>query len=44
MDAHTAEHVLLECLGEIIFAAQKSGQQMDAVAYVDKIRRAGSQI
>ena len=42
MDTHAAEHVLLECLGEIIFAAQKTGTQMDAVAYVEKIRRAGS--
>ncbi|MDD2743692.1 MAG: DUF1841 family protein [Rhodocyclaceae bacterium] len=42
MDAHAAEHILLECLGEIIFAAQKTAQPMDAVAYVDKIRRAGS--
>lgn len=42
MDAHAAEHILLECLGEIIFAAQKAGSPMDAVAYVEKIRRAGS--
>jgi hypothetical protein len=42
MDQHAAEHILLECLGEIIFAAQKTGSQMDAVAYVEKIRRAGS--
>jgi hypothetical protein len=42
MDPHAAEHILLECLGEIIFAAQKTGSQMDAVAYVEKIRRAGS--
>jgi hypothetical protein len=42
MDAHAAEHILLECLGEIIFAAQKTGTQMDAIAYVEKIRRAGS--
>jgi hypothetical protein len=42
MDPHAAEHILLECLGEIIFAAQKTGTQMDAVAYVEKIRRAGS--
>ncbi len=42
MDTHAAEHILLESLGETIFAAQKTGSPMDAVAYVEKIRRAGS--
>ena len=42
MDGHAAEHLLLEGLGEIIFAAQKTGQPMDAVAYVEKIRRSAS--
>lgn len=42
MEAHAAEHVLLECLGEIIWRAQSEGKPMDAIAYVDKIRRAGS--
>lgn len=39
MDAHDAEHVLLECLGETIWRAQREGSQMDALAYVDAIRR-----
>lgn len=39
MDPHDAEHVLVECLGEIIWQAQRAGGQMDAVAYVEAIRR-----
>jgi hypothetical protein len=42
IDAHAAEHVLLESLGEIVFAAQKTGKPMDAVAYLEKIRRSAS--
>ena len=44
MDQHDAEHVLLECLGETIWKAQREGQQMDAQAYVDAIRRKASLI
>jgi len=44
MEPHAAEHVLLECLGEIIWRAQSEGKPMDAIAYVEKIRRAGSPI
>ena len=44
MDPHDAEHVLLECLGETIWAAQRQGTQMDALAYVDAVRRKASQI
>ncbi len=39
MGAHEAEHVLLECLGETIWRAQRDGSQMDALAYVDAIQR-----
>ncbi|MCA1937766.1 MAG: DUF1841 family protein [Dechloromonas sp.] len=39
MDTHDAEHVLLECLGETIWRAQREGNQMDALAYVDAIQR-----
>lgn len=39
MDDHDAEHVLLECLGETIWRAQREGQPMDALAYVDAVRR-----
>ncbi len=42
MDAHEAEHVLLECLGETIWRAQRQGTAMDAQAYIEAIRlRAG---
>ena len=39
MDPHDAEHVLLECLGETIWRAQHQGKPMDALAYVDAVRR-----
>lgn len=44
LDPHAAEHVLLECLGEIIWRAQREGKPMDAPAYVDAIRRKASQL
>ena len=42
MEPHAAEHVLLECLGETIWKAQRNGQAMDAAAYVDAVRRKAS--
>ena len=42
MEPHAAEHVLLECLGETIWQAQRNGQAMDAAAYVDAVRRKAS--
>ena len=39
MEPHDAEHVILECLGETIWRAQRQGTQMDALAYVDAVRR-----
>jgi hypothetical protein len=44
MDPHDAEHVLLECLGETIWRAQRAGGPMDALAYVDAVRRKASLI
>ncbi len=43
METHDAEHVLLECLGETIWRAQRSGGPMDAAAYLDQIKRSASQ-
>ena len=43
-EMHDAEHVLLECLGETIWRAQREGGGMDAVAYVESIRRKASEI
>jgi hypothetical protein len=42
MDQHDAEHVLLECLGETIWRGQREGRPMDAMAYVDAVRRKSS--
>lgn len=39
LEAHEAEHILLECLGETIWQAQRSGRPMDAAAYVEAIQR-----
>ena len=44
MEDHAAEHVLLECLGETLWRAQREGGQMDAADYVDRIRRAASKL
>ena len=44
LDPHAAEHVILECLGETIWRAQRQGGQMDALAYVDAVRRKASLI
>ena len=41
---HDAEHVILECLGETIWRAQRQGTQMDALAYVDAVRHKASLI
>lgn len=42
MDRHAAEHVLLETLAETVWHAQRNGGQLDAVAYVEAVRRKGS--
>ncbi len=42
-DRHEALHDVLECLGETIWRAQRDGTPMDAMAYVEAVRkRAGS--
>jgi hypothetical protein len=38
MDAHAAEHVLLEALGEILWSAQQRGAPPDNASYLEKIR------
>ena len=40
LDVHEAEHALLECLGEALWRAQREGGGIDAVAYMECIRRA----
>ncbi|MDP3540383.1 MAG: DUF1841 family protein [Azonexus sp.] len=44
MEPHDAEHVLIECLGETIWRGQRENKPMDAVAYVDAVRRKSSPI
>jgi Domain of unknown function (DUF1841) len=39
MDPHAATHVILDCLGETLWRAQREGKPMDALAYVDAVRR-----
>ncbi len=36
---HAAHHEVMECLGEMIWASQRSGQPPDGVAYIDAVRR-----
>ena len=39
-DAHEAEHVFLECLGETLFEAQQAGRMPDEAAYLERVRSA----
>lgn len=36
---HSAHHEVMECLGEMIWAAQRSGLPPDGQAYLDAVRR-----
>ena len=36
---HEAHHEVMECLGEMIWASQRSGLPPDGVAYIDCVRR-----
>lgn len=37
--AHEAQHEVMECLGEMIWASQRSGVPPDGLAYLDCVRR-----
>jgi len=37
--AHEAQHKIMECLGEMIWNAQRSGQPPDGDAYIDSVQR-----
>ena len=39
-ERHDALHVVLECLGETMWRAQRTGQPPDGAAYLDCLRRA----
>ena len=38
-DLHAAHHEVMECLGEMIWASQRSGLPPDGAAYIDCVRR-----
>ena len=40
---HDAHHEVMECLGEMIWASQRSGLPPDGVAYIDCVRRRATQ-
>ena len=37
--AHDAQHEVMECLGEMIWESQRSGQPPDGLAYLDRVRQ-----
>ncbi len=39
---HEAHHEVMDCLGEMIWASQRSGLPPDALAYIDCVRRRAS--
>jgi hypothetical protein len=38
-DAHEAEHAMIDCLGEALWQAQRSGRPPDETGYLDALRR-----
>ena len=41
-DEHDALHAIVECLGEVIWQAQRAGTGPDAQLYLDCLRKAGA--
>jgi hypothetical protein len=39
---HDAHHEVMEALGEMVWASQKSGQPPDGAAYIERIRQRAS--
>ena len=39
LDVHETEHVILECLGETLWRSQRDGKPMDAMYYLESLRR-----
>jgi len=37
--AHEAQHEVMECLGEMLWTSQRSGQPPDGARYIDCVRR-----
>lgn len=42
LDVHETEHAIMECLGEAIWRSQRDGKPMDALAYIESVRRVAS--
>jgi hypothetical protein len=40
---HAAHHEVMECLGEMVWASQRSGQPPDGLAYLEAVRRRSTQ-
>lgn len=38
-DTHTAEHLMMECLGETLWEAQRSGSEPDERLYLQRLRK-----
>jgi hypothetical protein len=38
-DVHAAEHAMIDCLGEALWQAQRSGRPPDETAYLESLRR-----
>lgn len=38
-DHHTAEHQMMECLGETLWEAQRAGREPDEWVYLERLRR-----
>jgi hypothetical protein len=36
---HEAQHEVMECLGDMLWASQRKGQPPDGEAYLDAVRR-----
>lgn len=42
LDVHETEHIILECLGETLWRSQRDGKPMDALYYLESLRRHSS--
>lgn len=38
-DAHAVEHAIMECLGEMLWEAQRNGREPDEQVYLERLRR-----
>ena len=41
-DEHAAQHVVMECLGQVLWQAQRDKCEPDSLAYIDSILKAAS--